>query len=380
MPLTQHEIRAIESLLQGTPRQGTAGQFRRTLRPLFEEQTPRLRDRTVAELRAFFCAYRASGTEQRGVERFLTDLSNLLRQMADSPGIPLASLHADPDRQRGNRAVFESDVVQRIDIIYGGQSFRRQYRQIIEACAEHIQPRRAVAAARQQTREQNWHEYWSLFFTETTFQHPTVPGVMVTGNLNLGPNGGVARLARWTLEKWDQFVEHARPLGFEAARLRLTNAPGWEARRNEQWQRSLWVLDADPTHRPHGETAGIRYFSDLYTGYVNAVVQIFSDALGLEDAVRRGRRERATESRMEHNLPIWTNEHFPASGGLEESLMDALTPPNQTLVRNIAAGWRQYWQRGNSVGSGAALRAVGIDIATSGGLGSILEIERLRPY
>lgn len=148
MPLTQHEIRAIESLLQGTPRQGTAGQFRRTLRPLFEEQTPRLRDRTVAELRAFFCAYRASGTEQRGVERFLSDLSNLLRQMADSPGIPLASLHADPDRQRGNRAVFESDVVQRIDIIYGGQSFRRQYRQIIEACAEHIQPRRAVAAAR----------------------------------------------------------------------------------------------------------------------------------------------------------------------------------------------------------------------------------------
>lgn len=54
MPLTQHEIRAIESLLQGTPRQGTAGQFRRTLRPLFEEQTPRLRDRTVAELRAYF--------------------------------------------------------------------------------------------------------------------------------------------------------------------------------------------------------------------------------------------------------------------------------------------------------------------------------------
>ena len=160
----------------------------------------------------------------------------------------------------------------------------------------------------------------------------------------------------------------------------MTNAPGWEARRNEQWQRSIWVLDADPTHRPHGETAGIRYFSDLYTGYVNAVVQIFSDALGLEDAVRRGRRERATESRMEHNLPIWTNEHFPASGGLEESLMDALTPPNQTLVRSIAAAWRQYWQRGNSVGSGAALRAVGIDIATSGGLGSILEIERLRPY
>ncbi|MBE0480413.1 MAG: hypothetical protein IBX68_05480 [Dehalococcoidia bacterium] len=325
----QELIRLAESLRRTFADTPEYRQLHRNLGPLRTTMTePGEENRR--ELEFLFRARRGYPLGQ-----FIDDFAGCVERMADEGRF--RGLHASDTTERWYAQRYFRQITEGIAHAYpaiGGVAERR---------ALAIYDRRpARSEERERQREENeprWISFWQQHFA--------------------GSSPGVPRLGRWILENWEDFVDGAGVRGAAAHRL----VPGehrWVARRNETWNRSMWVLSSDPQTRERGIVQGNSYFGAIYSTYGRAFGRLCATAAAAEWANRPvvGQRRPWEDifTELVANIPAW------------QLLRSSLTASNQSRMTAIWNCWEQYWLRGRYAGDSPVLRRAGIYIQMSGGI------------
>ena len=211
MPITPAQRRTITTTLAGTPRTGQV--LSQALRPLFQE------GRRRPELAEFFQAYPdgSSGqSEDRGVERFLTDLANCLIRLADSSG-NLDRWWAPPPRHRDNRRAWcrhylMDSVVRRFGhaLLYGGY-FMEHYGTIVsreaqrildlgQADGDRLDASREARSAAITARISDWATWWLNHYRDATMGEGPLARWLVVRSSHVFVPGGSLRSAMYNLQ------------------------------------------------------------------------------------------------------------------------------------------------------------------------------------